>query len=154
MRDLHGWGEKFRGAVARIAGLLHLAESGGLVVELETLDRAIAIGGWFESHAHAAFDLMGLKAELRDAREILEVIRREEWTIVVRRELHQKLKDRNRFKEVSALDLGLRTLVKAGWLAPLESKKRSGRPSPAFTVDPAIHREGFEGFESLSGGAK
>ena len=155
MRDLHGWGEKFRGAVARIAGLLHLAEQGtGSKVGLETLRRAIAIGGWLEGHALAAWGLMNLRADVRDANEIVEVVRRNEWERFSRQKLHQALKDRTRFKTVRALEVGLALLVKQGWLTAWAQEKREGRPSPGFDVHPSVHREGFEGFESLSGGAK
>lgn len=153
MRELHGWGEKFRGQVARIAGGLHLAEgSGGAPLELDTLQRAILLGDWLEGHALRAFGLMNLRADVREANEILEVIIREEWPSFSRRQLHQHLKDRHRFKKSSDLERGLRALLVASWLTTrADPKGKCGRPSVVFDVNDMVHSEGFEG---VSGGLR
>lgn len=154
MRDFHGWGEKFRGHVARIAGGLHLANAhGSEPVSATTLGNAIAIGRWLEGHARHAFVRMNLNAEVREANVILEVIIREEWLTTTRRQLHQKLRNRTGFKQSRDLERGLDALVRASWLTPRTTKSsdRGGRPSMVFDVHAEVHSEGFEG---LSGGLK
>lgn len=151
LRDMNGWGEKLRGMVARIAGLLHLAEHGQEgTVDGDTLARAILIGDWAIAHAKVAFDSMGMVADRRGARAILETIREEEKVLVKRRDLHQRLKDRKAFKRVSSLDPGLALLVAEGWLTPVAKAKREGRPSQEFTVNPDVFSS--ESFEGVSGG--
>ncbi len=153
MRELHGWGEKFRGQVARIAGGLHLAEgSGAAPLELDTLQRAILLGEWLEGQALQTFGLMNLRADVREANEILEVVTREEWETFTWRRMHQALKDRTRFKRSRDLRRGLDTLVAAGWLtARSDPNGKPGRPSVVFDVHPEVHSEGFEG---VSGGLR
>ncbi|MGW5471694.1 DUF3987 domain-containing protein [Streptomyces chartreusis] len=55
------WAGKCVGTVARIAGLLHLADRAtgrwGEPIEATTIERAIAIGEYYTAHASAAFDL-------------------------------------------------------------------------------------------------
>lgn len=151
MRELHGWGEKFRGQVARIAGGLHLADgSSAAPLEHDTLQRAILMGEWLEGNALQAFGLMNLRADVRDANAILEVARREELSWVSKRSLHQHLKDRTGFKKSSSLNRGLERLVASGWFTP-RARESGGRPSPGFDVHPEVHSEGFEG---VSGGLR
>ncbi len=155
LRNLHGWGEKLRGMVARIAGLLHLADRGqkGSVDE-ETLRRAICIGSWAIDHAKVVFDNMGMVHNRRAARAIVDVLRDEGKDVLSRREIHQRLKDRKEFQRVTALDSGFALLVEAGWLTPLPQTKAPGRPSAAFRVHPELlGSEGFEGLEGVSGEA-
>lgn len=153
MRDLHGWGEKYRGHVARIAGAIHLAE--GLTarpVDDDTLKRAICIGQWCEAHALDAFGLMNLRADVREANEILEVVIRSEWDTVSRRQLHQALKGRASFKKARDLERGLNALIERGWFtARRVGEPKAGRPQVVFDVHPEVH---FEDFEGLSGGLK
>lgn len=152
LRDLHGWAEKYRGHVARIAGALHLADGrGASKVDLDTLRRAILVGEWLEGHALEAFSMMNLRADVFEASQILEVVRGEEYLEVTRRDLHQKLKVRNAFKKVKDLERGLALLVKRGLLRPMVPAPKPGRPSTTYQVNPRVHSEGFEG---VSGGGK
>jgi replicative DNA helicase len=151
MRDMHGWGEKYRGHVARIAGILHLAEGrGAQALQTETLDRAILLGNWLIPHAQQAFIDMRLVREVRVANDILEVVRREEWHSFSKRQLHQKVKDRNAYRKVKDVELGIDALIRKSWLTQRVSPEPSvGRPTLLFDVHPDVHSEGFEG---LSGG--
>lgn len=58
------WGSKFCGAVARIAGMLHLAQHGAelgprTAVTAETVVAAFRIGGYYRAAAIKAFSDMG-----------------------------------------------------------------------------------------------
>ena len=76
------WAAKLAGAVARIAGLLHLAEHAderrpwGIPVSVETMERALTIGRYFIPHARAAFAQMGSGTLIDDAGHLLGWIRR------------------------------------------------------------------------------
>ena len=77
---LPDWGSKLPGAVARIAGLLHLAEHGAaglsLPISVNVVSASCVIGGYFKEHAIAAFGLMKEDPRFKLARQILEAIRR------------------------------------------------------------------------------
>jgi hypothetical protein len=95
---------------------------------------------------------MSLRADVREANEILDVIRSRGWTRFPLRDLHQRLKSRNCFKRVSALERGLNLLVKESFLTrEAREEGHVGRPSVLFDVHPSVHSEAFEG---VSGGLR
>jgi replicative DNA helicase len=136
------WASKLVGAVARIAGLLHLAEhlhSGfAAPVTAPTVEAAIAIGRYLIEHALAAFGLMGSDQTLDDARYVLGRIERTTTERFTRRELFTAL-PRGRFPKVDALDPALELLEAHGHIrrADQPAPKGPGRPpSPAYEVNP------------------
>jgi replicative DNA helicase len=142
------WASKLVGAVARIAGLLHLAarlrDGWGLPVNEATVTDAITIGRYLTDHALATFDLMGgADPTLDDARYLLAWIERTGVKAFTRRELFTAL-PRGRFAKVDALDPPLALLVEHGYIRPLpppEGRSGPGRPaSPGFEVNPLWRR--------------
>jgi hypothetical protein len=142
------WAAKLVGAVARIAGLLHLAarlrDGWALPVNEATITDAIAIGRYLTDHALATFDLMGgADPTLDDARYLLAWIERNRVSSFTRRDLMVAL-PRGRFAKVDALDPPLTLLVDHGYIRPLPPPERPagpGRPpSPAFEVNPLWRR--------------
>jgi replicative DNA helicase len=142
------WASKLVGAVARIAGLLHLAarlrDGWALPVNQATITDAIAIGRYLTDHALATFDLMGgADPTLDDARYLLAWIERTGAKAFTRRELFTAL-PRGRFAKVDALDPPLALLVEHSYLRLLPPPERSagpGRPaSPGFEVNPLWRR--------------
>lgn len=77
---LKDWGSKLPGAVARIAGLLHLAEYGTEAVNknisVNIVSGSCTIGGYFKEHASAVFGLMEADSRLETAKKILDYIKR------------------------------------------------------------------------------
>ena len=69
------WGSKLAGAVARIAGLLHVAwnesEAHKYRIGEDTMAAAITVGGYLTEHALAAFSYMGADPVAEDARAVL-----------------------------------------------------------------------------------
>lgn len=59
---INDWGGKLAGAVARIAGILHVVKFRNLAVnekiDQETFQAALSLGHYFIGHAHVAFNLM------------------------------------------------------------------------------------------------
>ena len=75
------WAGKLPGAVARIAGLLHVAEYGlsGAIpdsISMSTMRSAIQIGEYFIGHATIAFAIMGRDESTAMAEHILRVIQK------------------------------------------------------------------------------
>lgn len=134
------WGGKLSGAVARIAGLIAVAESdGGPTVTPEHVERAIGIGRYLISHALAAFALMGADPALEDAKHILAWLRRDGRRVVSCRDIHQG--NQGRFKKVDPIKAAIVVLEERGFLrlVPTAGTQGPGRPrSPAFEVHPSI----------------
>ncbi|MEU4164880.1 DUF3987 domain-containing protein [Actinoplanes sp. NPDC026670] len=138
------WGSKYAGAVARIAGLLHLAEQlpneRDGVIEAGTFDRAATIGAYFAEHALTAFDDMGADPLVDDARHVLAWIERSQTERFTKRDLFTAL-SRGRFRKAADLDPVLNLLVAHGYLrqAPAPERRGAGRaPSPGWLVHPEV----------------
>ncbi len=140
------WAAKLAGAIARLAGLLHVVRyaNGGapwdVPISAETMAAAIEIGRDFLiPHALAAFNDMGADPVVEEARQLLRWLEsRPEVEIISRRDLHQQL--RRRFPKPEDLDPPLRLLVVHHYLrevaAPKRDEPRGRRSSPQFEINP------------------
>ncbi|MEV7622658.1 DUF3987 domain-containing protein [Actinoplanes sp. NPDC089786] len=137
------WASKYAGAVARIAGLLHLSEvgpSGSIGAGIFT--RAATIGAYFAEHALAAFDDMGADPTVEDARHILSWIGRTQTERFTKRDLFSAM-SRGRFRKATDLDPALNLLLGHGYLATVAAPDRRGAgraPSPTWLVHPEVIR--------------
>ena len=68
---LADWAGKLHGAVARIAGLLHAAESQTDIITADTMTRAVELGHYLIPHAQAAFAMMDADSEVEKAKRVL-----------------------------------------------------------------------------------
>ncbi|MFG1997693.1 YfjI family protein [Spirillospora sp. NPDC048911] len=142
---LGDWAGKYCGAVARLAGLLHLAahitDGYRIPISADTMHAAIAIGEYFTTHAIAAFDAMGADPDHEAARHVyawLERNRPEQFTV---RHLFSKL-PRSKFGKVAELEPALDLLEQYGWIRRQPDPERVGpgrRPSPTYHVHPRLH---------------
>lgn len=137
------WASKLNGAIARLAGLLFLADvlptSWGEPIPPRHLDAAARLGHYFLGHALAVFDQMAADPGADDARHVLDWILRTGRTEFTRRDAFSAL-SRLRFRKVADLDPALQTLAEHGFLRQLEPPPglRAGRPaSPRWEVHPA-----------------
>jgi len=141
------WGGKIVGAVARIAGLLHMAAMTGSVAPWQTpiarttIERAIQIGKYLIPHARAAFAEMGADPVVENAKKILRWI---EHTVVdsfTRRDAHQAM--RATFRRTEDLDAPLAVLVDRRFIRhqPSHATSRGRPPGPAFDVNPRWDRQ-------------
>ena len=76
-----------------------------------------------------------------DAEYLLEVIRRQGWTEITRRDLFTKA-SRSRFPKAADLDVVITRLDEHGYLDPIPGEPREGRgrpPSPRWSVHPLLH---------------
>ena len=147
LADMADWAGKLPGAVARLAGLLHLADRAGesapwgTPIPADTMARAIRIGRYLIPHARAAFDMMGLDPLVADARYVLAWVRRRAAGPVgfefTKRDAFEGTK--GRFKQVTDLELALGLLEKHHYIRMLPAEPRPGRgrpPSPTYEVNP------------------
>jgi replicative DNA helicase len=138
---LADWGAKYVGAIARIAGNLHLAEHGpveGLRTEVteKTILAAARIGAYFKACAINAFTEMGADRTTTDAVYLLDRIARLGQDEVSERDLFT-IGSRARFKKKGDLIPVLQRLVDHSYLAPMPARPSGGRPpSPRYKVHP------------------
>jgi len=145
MRD---WGGKVVGGVARIAGLLHMAEHAmnpapwKRLIRANTIKQAVTIGRYLIVHARAAYAQMGTDPDVEAARHVLTWLTAQGTTTFTKRELYQATK--GRFKKVAALQPALTILTEHGYIRPKASAPHPGpgrKPSEAFEVNPTIHAQ-------------
>jgi hypothetical protein len=137
------WAGKLPGAVARIAGLQHIARHifrgpETLEIGLGDMEAALRIADALNAHALAVFDLMGADPALDGARLVLGWIRRQGLEAFTFRDCHHG--HRHRFKRAADLEPVLDVLAERHYIRPLalQSKPQGGRPSKAYEVNPAI----------------
>jgi hypothetical protein len=136
--SLKEWGNKYRGMVARLCGLLHIADTASLerkMIPLETLERAICLGEYFQAHAIGVFSEMGLSGSSEACRLLLGWLGRTKAETFTKRELHKALE--SRFPRADLLTEPLTLLEERGYIRRQEALvRRAGRPSEVYEVNP------------------
>jgi hypothetical protein len=141
--NISDWSGKVAGAIARIAGLLHLAtlaaqpEQWALCIGEDTMRSAITLGRYFIAHALVTFGEMGADPKLEMARHLLSWIGRQRRSCLTRRELFEGTK--GRFREVVAMDPAIAVLLDHGFIRQRPSPPRDGPgrpPSSVYEVNP------------------
>lgn len=132
------WAAKLPGNIARVAGLLHCAEDAieppeTRPISLETTEAALMLGGIFERHALAALGLMSVTSGLEGAQLVWAWIERNRHRTFTRRDCHHALQAA--FPTLDNLLPALAVLVERGYVFPVQSNKRVGRPSHGFRVN-------------------
>jgi hypothetical protein len=142
LQAIADWGNKLPGAVARIAGVLHVGHLGSEAalqkpIPGETLRAAAEVGNYAIEHARAAFGLMGADATTALAKHIWA------WTLccedgsVTKHAIHRAMQ--SRVQRAAELDPALSVLVERGLFREVEATgpRRPGRPpSPIFEINP------------------
>lgn len=129
---------KLSASALRVAGLLHLAEDRrhSDPVDVELMERAITLGGYWLAHADAVWLQFGTDSSLAGARAILRWLQRERPATFRRRDVYAA--NRRTFPKASDADEAIATLVEHGWIRPSPSQKR--RDSPRFDTHPEVLR--------------
>jgi hypothetical protein len=137
---LADWGAKYVGAVARIAGIIHLAEHGAdtgprTPIAATTILAASRIGEYFKAAAINAFTEMGSDQITADAVYLLERIGQLSGQEVSERDLFTAC-SRSRFRKKADLTPVVERLIEHGYLIPADTPQPTGgRPaSPRYTV--------------------
>jgi len=163
---IQGWGSKLAGAVARLAGILHMARYGpdgmAIPVEGDTMTAAVALGRYFIPHTQAAFAAMGTDKRLTVTRRIIAWYKRLGRVQFSERDCWLGVRRQGEDAELIKKPLDL--LVDYGWIRAVappaqDDAKKGGRPaSPIYQVNPLAPMqqeqhspkqgsEGSEGFE-------
>lgn len=135
------WAGKLPGAVARVAGLLHVARhafDGPERHEISEGDMsaAIQIGRTLSVHALAVFNMMGADPAIESARTVLDWIRAERLEGFTFRDCHHTHK--HHFRLATELTPVLTVLEERQFIRRTQSPgPRVGRPSRAYEVNPA-----------------
>ena len=148
LNDIQDWANKLCGAVARLAGILHLflhhakGHPWEVPISLTCIQAAIRLGDYFSAHAGVAFSMMGDDADTEKARKAWAFITYLGLAPFSQRDLWQHVR---RSFSVDELAGALQLLVQMGYLRRLvdQSHPGPGRPrSPIFEVNPiALARE-------------
>jgi hypothetical protein len=137
------WAGKLPGAVARIAGLMHVVEHVErqpipTVISGRTIQNAIRLGHYFASHATAVFRIMGRDESVALAEHIIHTIQRHDMRTFSKQSLHQQV--RRRVDSPDELDSPLKILVDHNYIRDV-SKPSTGpgrKPSPAYESHPKL----------------
>jgi len=139
------WASKLNGAIARLAGLLHLAThlrtSWTSPIEAPIVDSAAQLGDYYLAHALTVFDTMQTDPVAGGAQAILDWITRNSVQRFTRRQLFTGI-SRARFRKATDLDEPLAQLEQHGYIrsgpTPLST---GGRPaSPPYNVNPHVQQ--------------
>ena len=134
--SINDWTSKLPGAVARIAALLELAETGldAEEVGIPAMDRALRLGRLLIPHAQAAFGLLGTDAVDNDAVAILKWMQANELAEFTRREC-QKAQE-GRFRSVERLKKALARLEDQDVVREFKRHNKGAPPTTAYSVNP------------------
>lgn len=141
---LSGWGNKLMGALARLAGILHLAEHSadpdGL--ELSPIDdtailRVLVLGDYLISHVKVAFGIIG-NDSTEEAVRILDWLKDKKVTSFSKRDAWRAM--RGHIKKAALLDDPLKLLEDLGYIKSVDTQsfKKRGRPQEIFNVYPKL----------------
>lgn len=138
---IQDWAGKLAGAVARIAGVLHVARyaNGDPLREYVSgvdMGDAIEIGEFLAVHALCVFDCMGADIHTDGARRILSWIRSEAKTQCTQRDCHRAFK--SYFKSAKDVEGALQVLIDRHYLRQMPQPMVPHRPSKIFEVNPRI----------------
>jgi hypothetical protein len=141
---MNDWAGKLPGHLARLSGLLHVADAPELKAPWEIpvscacVERAVTLGRYLIPHAQAAYGAMGAEEDTAAADHLIGWIKRTQPKTFTRRDAHQA--NRGRFKLAVELDKPLGLLEEHRYVrrAASESEEpHAGRkPSQVFEVNP------------------
>jgi hypothetical protein len=135
------WAGKLAGAIARIAGVLHVAEySHGepsqVAITASTMNNAIAVSEAIAAHTLAVFDMMQLDPETEGARRILRWIKRKRLMQFTQRECFEG--NKSYFGKVDAMSKALMKLSDHDYILECDLDPVAHRPTTLFEVNPLI----------------
>lgn len=147
--DMPEWGGKFAGHIARVCGLLHIADNGtsssSTEISQETVIKAISLEEYFITHAQAAFGFMRKNPMIEDAKYLLDVIERHAHKCtkvsdatqicIPYRTIQQNVKNRIDSKQLSSL---LSELEERGFIRISYENSNHSKPKKFLIVNPSI----------------
>jgi len=153
-----GWAGKLAGAIARIAGGLHLgcrfdeAEPWKARIGEETMRAAVSLGEFYVAHAERVHSIYGGTPEARMAVRALEWIKREGPKGFAVRDLYRALGVHKKEVQEPLLLLEETGHVRRAANQPEKKEGQSGRnKSPIWEVNPALVKRSVSSVDSVAG---
>ncbi|OPX86078.1 MAG: hypothetical protein A4E53_03284 [Pelotomaculum sp. PtaB.Bin104] len=145
--NIADWTGKLAGAVARIAGILHMAEHinsaapWSIPVGVKTVEGAVTLArDYLIYHAKAAFAEMGSNPNIEAARCVLDWINRTSKEKFNKRELFNGVRGQKKFSQVKDLDPALSILIEHCYIRVLPGGRERGQmgrsPGAVYEVNP------------------
>lgn len=136
--SISDWTSKLPGAVARIAALLELAETGlrARDVGIDSMHRAVQLAQLLIPHAQAAFGLLGTDGTDTDATAIVKWIRAGDLLEFTRREA-QKAQE-GRFRSIERLNKAMERLEHQDIVREFKRHNKGAPPTTAYHVNPKV----------------
>jgi putative DNA primase/helicase len=136
--EIQDWAGKLPGAAARIAGLLHVATTGGRTNEigLPAMESALDLSDYLLSHAKAVFGLIGQGQGDDDAKAILHWLSSARGGEFTQRDVGQRF--RSRIPTADRIAAALKELTARNIISEPQPIQTGGRPTIVFFVNPAI----------------
>lgn len=144
LENLRDWGSKLPGAVARIAGLLHIAKHGAAAVSkpisVDIVTGSCVLGIYFRDHAIAAFNQMGEDTRIKAAKKILAYLKRIKPMEFKGRDVLHHAHFINRTME--DVIPGINILMERNYIRKVNSEYAGkGRPvADSYEVNPKIYK--------------
>jgi len=140
LEHLTDWGSKLPGAVARIAGLFHIAQSPANLnhsIAAETVINACILGAYLKEHALAVFGMMNEDPRIKSAKIILKYITEHPDRTFKGRVMLEK---KRIFKTLDDVTPGLKVLIDRGYIKEeVRNYTGTGRPEAvSYSVNPKI----------------
>lgn len=140
LHHMHDWAGKLEGNVARLAGILHLAEAipegdPSPTISLETMERAISLGEYYLAHAKIAYLEMGNDPAVEEAQSILDWLIRSDTVVFKKRDVQQHLRNYTAEDIQHALDI----LETNNWVRRQQPDRGQGKgrpPDALYQVNP------------------
>ncbi|MFY1673692.1 YfjI family protein [Plantactinospora sp. WMMB334] len=145
--DLRGWGAKHAGRTLRLSGLLHLIGGGAPdePVNLAAMESAVQVGNWAIPHAVAVFGMEdeSPRAEDEHAIALLQWIQTKAPKVISLNEINRHCRQAwvKKGKKAAIVPVVDR-LVETGWLRPVETTDKGGRPAIVYDRHERVTREG------------
>lgn len=141
---IRDWAGKLPGAIARLAGLLHIARHASDLPQSKEISRedmkaAIRAAHILSEHALGVFDLMGADPALEGAKVILSWIQKKRCERFTFRDCHYAHK--SRFKRAKEMEPSIEVLEERHFIREIEKEKKSHRPSRVFDVNLQIYEK-------------
>lgn len=135
LRPVADWTARHPGRIARIAGLLHLAEHDReKPIGEKTMRSALQIGGYLLEHALAT-----LTTPDERLRKSLRWLSRWDEVVVTQRDIHRgPLNSKGPAEDAAELAA---LLVEVDALRPVYIEPSRGRPSPTYAINPHLRRQ-------------
>lgn len=143
LENIADWGSKLPGSMARISGLLHLADNGidGIdkPISADILTASAVFGAYFKEHALVAFGLMSEDKSIKSGKKILDYLRRNKPEKFKGRDvlLHAYFKDRS----MAEIRQGLEILVERSFIREVKNEYSGvGRPEAvSYEINPKLN---------------